>query len=599
MENVFSGLSLILVVATAVALIMRLIGQPMIIGHIITGILVGPAVFDLISDPETFKNFSHIGVALLLFIIGLGLNPKVVKEVGRVVGMAGASTIFVTALLGWFGGKALGLSSTAALILGISLSFSSTIVVLKLLADKREQTRLYGKIAIGMTLIEDIAATIALLFLSARDAGESFSILSLLLLAIKGIAVGYIMYQVSVRLLSKPSLQKTVANSQEFLFLSAISWGFGSAALFEKIGFSQEVGALFAGICLSGLPFAQEVSLRLKPLRDFFIVLFFITLGSQLHLENFSGMLPVVIFGLIVVTFIKPFIGLVTVSVLGYTKQTSFKAAAMLGQAGEFSIIFVSLAIAQGSANPELLTAVTVVSLISIASSTYIITYLNPIYQRLEKYLQRFERDRPHPEHEHRRRYDLVLFGYQKGGHEFLRVFQELKKPYVVIDYDPEMIEAMEHKKIHCLYGDAADPEFLEEIGVENAKLVVSVISDRTTTDLLLEYLDRKNPDTAVICMGDTPKHAEELYERGASYVMLPHYIGSEKISSFVKKSRLSKNEFSKYRDKHIEHLKKRDDGIDELRAASAEHHKKLGHTILDSVETIANTKVKIKPTKT
>ncbi len=594
MENVFSGLSLILVLATLISLGMRLIGQPMIIGHIITGILVGPAAFNLISDPETFKNFSEIGVALLLFIIGLGLNPKVVKEVGKVVGTSGAMTIFVTAMLGWFGGKALGLSSTEALILGVALSFSSTIVVLKLLADKREQSRLYGKIAIGMTLIEDIAATIALLFLAAKDSGESFSVTSLLFLAIKGIAIGYIMYQISAKLLTKRILQRTVAGSQEFLFLSAISWGFGSAALFEAIGFSQEVGALFAGICLSSLPFAGEVSLRLKPLRDFFIVLFFITLGSQLHLEDFGGMLPVVLFGLFVVIVLKPFIGLLTVSAMGYTKQTSFKSSAMLGQAGEFSIIFVALAIGQGIAGKELLTAITIISLLSIASSTYIITYLNPIYMRLEKFLQRIERNKPRPEHEHRQKYDLVLFGYQKGGHEFLRVFQELKKSYVVVDYDPEMIEAMEHKKIHCLYGDAADPEFLEEISVEDAKLVVSVISDRITTDLLLEYIDRKNPDTAVICMGDTPKHAEELYEHGASYVMLPNYIGSEKISSFVKRTKLSKNEFSKYRDKHIEHLKKRDDGIDEMRQANAEHHKKLGHSIVENVAALA----KVKPSK-
>lgn len=599
MEHTFTGLSLVLVLATAISLIMRLIGQPMIIGHILTGILVGPAVLDLIKDPETFHDFSEIGVALLLFIIGLGLNPKVVKEVGKVVGIAGASTIFITALIGWFGGRALGLSSTASLVLGIALSFSSTIVVLKMLADKREQFRLYGKIAIGMTLVEDIAATVALLFLAAKDNGESLSIMSLIFLAIKGVAIGYLMYQVSIKLLTKPVLQKTVANSQEFLFLSAISWGFGSAVLFDKIGFSHEVGALFAGICLSGLAFAQEVSLRLKPLRDFFIVVFFITLGSQLHLEDFGGMIPLILFGLFMVIVIKPFIGLAVVSLLGYTKQTSFKASAMLGQAGEFSIIFISLALAQGVLEKEVLTAITVIALVSIASSTYIITYLNPIYIRLEKVLQRFERDKPHPEHEHRQKYDLVLFGYQKGGHEFLRVFQELKKSYVVVDYDPEMIEAMEHKKIHCIYGDAADPEFLEEVGIENAKLVVSVISDRITTDLLLEYLDRKNPDVAVICMGDTPKHAEDLYERGASYVMLPHYIGSEKISSFVKRTKLSKNEFTKYRDKHIEHLKNRDDGIDELRAENAEHHKKLGHTILDSVETLANTKVKIKPNKT
>jgi len=591
-DNVFTGLSLILVLATAIALIMRLIGQPLIIGHIITGILVGPAAFNLITSPETFQSFSEIGVALLLFIIGLGLNPKVIKEVGKVVGVAGASTIISTAIIGWVGGQLMGLSSSEALILGVAFSFSSTIVVLKLLSDKRETQRLYGKIAIGMTLVEDIAAAVVILLLIARDEAGGFALGALIFLAFKGLLAGLIIYQFSQKVLILPSLQKTVANSQEFLFLSAISWGFGIAVLFEQIGFSQEVGALFAGICLASLPYAQEVSSRLRPLRDFFIVLFFITLGSQLHLDAVGEMLPVILMGLAVVVLLKPLVALIIVSLAGYTKQTSFKAAAMLGQAGEFSIIFIGLALSRNLISEQLLTAMTVIALVSIATSTYIITYLDKIYKRLEEQLQIFERDKARPDADRKKRYDLVLFGYQKGGHEFLRAFVQLKRPYVVVDYDPEMIEVMEHKKIHCIFGDAADPELLEEIGLENAKLIVSVMSDRNTNMLVLDWLNHHNPDAAFICMADTPKEATELYELGASYVMLPHFIGSEKVSSFVRRSRLSKTEFDAYRQKHIEHLKSHDNILDE--PARPKNHKKLGHTIVENIAELT----KVKSTK-
>lgn len=592
MDNVFTGLSLILVLATAIALIMRLIGQPLIIGHIITGILVGPAAFDLITSPETFQSFSQIGVALLLFIIGLGLNPRVIKEVGRVVGIAGISTIVSTAIIGWAGGQLLGLGSSEALVFGVALSFSSTIVVLKLLIDKRENQRLYGKIAIGMTLVEDIAAAVVILLLIARDEGGGFAVGALLFLAFKGLLVGLVIYQISQRVLTLPRMQKTIAGSSEFLFLSAISWGFGIAVLFDLIGFSQEVGALFAGICLASLPYAQEISSRLRPLRDFFIVLFFITLGSQLHLDAIGEMFPIIMMGLAVVVLLKPIVALIIVSLAGYTKQTSFKAAAMLGQAGEFSIIFIALAISRDLLSDQLLTAITVVALVSIATSTYIITYLDKIYKRLESYLQFFERDKARPDADQRKRYDLVLFGYQKGGHEFLRAFQQLKRPYVVVDYDPEMIEAMEHKKIHCIFGDATDPELLEEIGLDNAKLIVSVMSGRDTNVLILDWVNNHNPDTAFICMADTPKEATELYDMGASYVMLPHFIGSEKVSSFVRRSRLSKSEFDKYREKHIEHLKNHKDILAE--SIDVGHHKKLGHTIVENVAAL--TKVKPKP---
>jgi Kef-type K+ transport system membrane component KefB/Trk K+ transport system NAD-binding subunit len=588
MDSIFFGLSIILVIATLVALIMRLIGQPLIIGHIITGILVGPAVLNLITSPETFHSFSEIGVALLLFIIGLGLNPRAIKEVGSVVGIAGISTIISTAIIGWLGSKLLGFGAMESLLFGIALAFSSTIVVLKLLSDKREQHRLYAKIAIGMTLIEDIAATVALLFLTAKGENKAFAIGTLIFLISKGLIVGFTMYQVSSKVL--PKLQKTVADSQEFLFLSAISWGFGSAALFEKIGLSQEVGALFAGICLSTLPFAQEVSSRLRPLRDFFIVLFFITLGSQLHLTAISDTLPLIFLGIAVVVIIKPLVALVIVSLLGYTKQTSFKASAMLGQAGEFSIIFMVLAVSRNLASESILTAITVVALVSIASSTYIITYLETIYKRLEAYLEVFEKGgQASREVEHVRKYDLILFGYQKGGHEFLRVFQQLKKPYLVVDYDPEMIEAMEHKKIHCLYGDATDPELLEEAGLSKAKLVVSMISDQTTTEFLLDYLDKHNPKAAIICMGDTPKEAAKLYEKGASYVMLPHYIGSEKISSFVKRSGLSKTEFNRLREKHIEHMETHKDDVAE--AVNDKHTRKFGRAVVENVASLRKIK--------
>lgn len=590
MDNVFTGLSLILIIATAISLLMRAIGQPLIIGHIITGILVGPAAFDLITSPETFQSFSEIGVALLLFIIGLGLNPKVIKEVGRVVGIAGISTIISTAIIGWAGGQLLGLSAGESLLFGVALSFSSTIVVLKLLSDKHEQGRLYGKIAIGMTLVEDIAAAVVILLLTARGEGSGFAIGALIFLALKGLLTGYILYQVSQRVLTLPRFQKIIAGSQEFLFLSAISWGFGAAVLFEQIGFSQEIGALFAGICLASLPYAQEVGSRLRPLRDFFIVLFFITLGSQLHLGAIGEMLPIILMGLAVVVLLKPIVALMIVSIAGYTKQTSFKSAAMLGQAGEFSIIFIALAVSRDLVDDSILTAVTVVALISIASSTYIITYLDKLYKKLENYLQHFERDKARPETEHRKRYDLVLFGYQKGGHEFLRAFQHLKRPYVVVDYDPEMIEAMEHKKIHCVYGDAADPDLLEEIGLDNAKLIVSMISDRPTTEFLLDYVNTHNPQAAFICMADTPKQAADLYEKGASYVMLPHYIGSEKVSSFVRRSRLSKTEFDKYKQKHLEHLESHKDILAEPFKAEVEH-KKLGRTIVENVAAL--TKVK------
>jgi voltage-gated potassium channel Kch len=166
-----------------------------------------------------------------------------------------------------------------------------------------------------------------------------------------------------------------------------------------------------------------------------------------------------------------------------------------------------------------------------------------------------FESRKTHFEQESRHHYDLVLFGYQKGGHEFVSVFKALKKKYIVIDYDPDVIDVLKHRKIEYLYGDAMDIELLEEAGLDKAKLIVSTISDHETNKFLMHLLKKINPHAVVILHGETVREAAELYDEGASYVIIPHYIGSEKIGSFIKKSGLKKSEFKKYREKHLAYL--------------------------------------------
>lgn len=551
-QSIFAELSIIIALAAGVAFIMRVIRQPLIIGHIITGIIVGPTVLHLVKSPDTIEIFASIGIALLLFIIGLGLNPQVIKEVGRVAGITGFVQVVLTALFAFASGLLLGLSTTEAIFLGVALSFSSTIIILKLLSDKKEQSRLYGKISVGMLLIQDILATVALLFVTAQSGG-GFSGNQLMVLVSKGLVIGIPLLFIGNSVL--PRMHKLIAGSQEFLFLFAIGWGFGTAALFEMAGFSLEIGALLAGIALASLPYTQEISARLRPLRDFFIVVFFIALGTRLNFDTFGQLLPTIIVSCLIVIVLKPLIVLTIMGLLGYTKRTSFKAAIALGQVSEFSLVFVILGNKQGLIGNNLVSIITIVALISIATSTYLIIYAEKLFVVFERYLGMFERRKVHFEQESTHHYDLVLFGYQRGGHEFLKVFRDLKKRYIVIDYDPEVIDTLEYRKIDYLYGDATDIELLEEAGLDKSKLVVSTITDHETNVFLVNLLEKINPRAVMICHCDTVAQAEELYQKGAAYVMMPHYIGSEKIGAFIRKSGLKKSEFKRYRDKHLAYL--------------------------------------------
>jgi len=551
-QNLFAELSLIIAVGAGIAIIMRSLKQPLIIGHILTGIIVGPSVLHLVKSTETIEVFSTIGIALLLFIIGLGLNPKVIKEVGKVATLGGIVQVVLITLFAWGSGSLLGLNRMDSIFFGVALSFSSTIIILKLLSDLKEQSRLYGKVSTGMLIVQDVLATIALLFVTSQDTG-SFSPSELGLLALKGLSIALPLILIGNFVL--PKLSKQIAGSQEVLFLFALGWGFGSAALFERAGFSIEIGALLAGVALASLPYTHEISARLRPLRDFFIVVFFIALGTRLTFQDFGSIVPAILVATGIVIVIKPLLIMFIMGIMGYTKRTSFKTAVTMAQISEFSLVFVIVGNRNGLISSNLVSITTMVALVTITISSYLIIYSEKIYTLLKTPLSIFEKRKVRGEHETRQRSELILFGYQKGGHDFLKVFQSLGKRYVVIDYDPAVIEILENHKFPYLYGDATDSELLIEAGAATAKLIVSTISTHETNVFLSKLMADINPEAVVILHADSVQEAAELYTLGASYVVLPHYIGSERIGSFIRKNGLKKSEFKKYRDKHLLYL--------------------------------------------
>lgn len=547
-QSIFFQLSLVLALAASVSVVTRLLKQPPIIGYIASGFVVGPALLNVIHAKEAFDSFSQIGICLLLFMIGLGLNVNVIKNMGK-------SAVFTFSLIilglggaGYGVSLLLGFTVQESLLIATSLLFSSTIIVVKVLTDKKGQSRLYGQLAIGIVLLDDIVATLALLFVSAQASGSGLSDFGGLVLKGLGIAAAL----TAVGALIMPRLTKFFASSQELLFLFSLAWTFGVASAFYWAGFSIEVGALFAGVALAHLPYAQEMGTRLKPLRDFFIILFFVGLGVHLGLDRIGpALLPAIVIAALVM-MLKPLITLVGLGLLGYTKQTSFKASIHLSQISEFSIILIVLAASTGIASSHVVTVMTLVALITILLSTYLMKYDNKLYRLLQTRLSIFERAETKRELKALKHYPLVLIGYHKGGHEFVRTFRGMKKGYVVIDFDPEVIEELEQQNINHIYGDATDLELLEEIGVHRSELVVSTIADTETNLLLAEHITGRNKDALFICHASSFDAAEKLYEKGAAYVILPHFIGSEQISAFIRRNGSDKKAFHKYRQEHL-----------------------------------------------
>jgi Kef-type K+ transport system membrane component KefB len=449
------------------------------------------------------------------------------------------------------------LGTIASLFVAVALTFSSTIIILKLLSDKGDIHSLYGKVAIGFLLVQDIIATIILLIATAysQNAGGDITA-TMLLTLLKGTALIIVIFSLSNYLL--PKLSKFVASSQELLFLFSISWALSMATLFHYIGFSVEIGALVAGVSLSMTPYAFEIGSRMRPLRDFFILIFFILLGSQMVLTNISAIIfPAIILSLFVLIG-NPIIVIIIMNLLGFSKRTGFQAGLTVAQISEFSLILATLGFEIGSLSKDQLSLVTLIGLFTIAGSTYLILYSDFLYKKFERYLSFLELKKNRRESSKDKDIDAVLFGYRRVGVDFVKVFNKLSLNFLVVDFDPESIKNLDQQGIEYRYGDAKDVEFLEELPLKKLRCAVTTIPEFETNLLLVKKIRSINKRAVIVVIAQTKEESLLLYQVGASYVVIPHYIGAKHATQILIENGLDYASYKSLRNKHVNFLEKR-----------------------------------------
>lgn len=555
--DIFIELSLIVFITTVVAALMRALKQPLVVGYILSGIIVGPFVLNLLQSFGHLELLAKIGVAILLFIVGLNLNPETIKDTGKISLLTGLGQVVFTSVIGFLIVQALGFDFRTALYIAVALTFSSTIIILKLLSDKGDLDKLYGKIAIGFLLVQDLVAVLILLSVSVLG-GEAAGATFLALLG-KGAVATALLYIISKYIL--PRLSYYLAGSAELLFLFSVAWGLGLASLFYYLGFTIEIGALIAGVTLSVSSYTDEISSRLKPLRDFFIVLFFVLLGSQLALADISGLaVPVaVLSGFVLIG--NPLIVLILMNLLGYRTRTAWLAGLTVAQISEFSLILMALGLTLGQVSQSAVALVTLVGIITIAGSTYLILYAEAIYNRLKGALKIFTwRRRAHREPPTGTGgADMIIFGYDRVGYDFVQAAKTIKASYLVVDLNPRSIARLQAAKIPFCFGDADDVEFLEEISVKDAKIIVSTIPDFKTNRLLVKYYRRANSTGIISVISHNIKEARALYRAGASYVIMPHYLGAQAAAGLIARHGFDAKHFSIVRKEHLAALERRE----------------------------------------
>lgn len=551
----FYELSLILVAVTIISGVVKLLKQPLIIGYILTGLILGPYVLGVFKSSESVSIFSEMGIAILLFVVGLHLNPKELKYYGNKILILGFGQIFITAILGYLLALRFNFSLIASLYIALGVTFSSTIVVLKLISDKKELERLYGKIDIAVLLLQDIMAALVLIFLGSFSQGTNS--LYILELVIKGLGLTLGMTLVTTYIL--PKLASFFAKSQEYLFLFSLAWGFGIASLFHELGFSIEIGALIAGVALSVTPYNQEISTRLRPLRDFFTVIFFIYLGSKIVLSALGSVIvPTVVFFFFIV-LVKPLIIMILGGLLGYTKRTYFLSGTSLAQISEFSMILALVGIKNGHLDEGGLSMLTFLGMFSILISSYYINYSEKLYLSLVDFIKIFEKKKTlEKEISRAKSYDVILFGCNRVGYDFIRIFKKLGKAFLAVDFDPDVIKNLSKSGVNCIYGDAEDSDFLEELPLEKSKLIVSTIPDFEINSFMLHKIREKSEEIIVILLSYDIEEAVKLYELGATYVVLPHFIGGEYAASLAESAGFDIKKLHLKRNRHIDYLKER-----------------------------------------
>lgn len=546
----FFELTALLSLAAIMGFIGLLLRQPMIVSFIAVGIIAGPSALGIMQSEDQVKLLAELGIAVLLFLVGLKLDLKLIRTMGPVALATGLGQVFFTSAFGFGIGLALGLDIVTASYVAVALTFSSTIIIVKLLSDKREVDSLHGRIAIGFLIVQDLVVVFAMIVLSAIGMGhgnEDSSILMQIgtvglygLLMLTGVGL-------FIRFLATPLMEK-IARSPELLVTFAIAWAALLAALGSYLGLSKELGGLLAGIALASTHYREAIIARLSALRDFLLLFFFIALGSQLDLGLLGNQLiPALIFSAFVLIG-NPMIVLAIMGAMGYRKRTGFLAGLTVAQISEFSIIFMAMGLTLGHVTTEALGLVTLVGLITISLSVYMITYSHRLYRFLEPVLAPFERRNPSREISHEdtslehQNYDIVLFGIGRYGKTMAHYFDRAEMRVLAVDFNPDEVRKWRQKGKAIIYGDACDPAFISTLPLHGVKWVVSAmpqhdlgVTHKDPRLILIDELKDIGFDGGIAISTQQPDDVEKLRKKGADIVLLPYHDAAEQAVSRIK----------------------------------------------------------------
>lgn len=527
----FRNLGTIIVAAAVLVMLGRAVRMPAIVVYLVAGVLIGPLLGWVEMSPK-LQMISEKGIALLLFLVGLELSFSKIRDVGKVALFAGIGQVVFTAAGGFVLCHFLGFNPMEGLFLATALTFSSTVVVVKLLDEKGELDGLYGRIAVGIFLVQDLVVIVILTFLAGL--GEGGELNAMEMLAGFGRAFGGMVLLLVLSLLASrwllPRPFHWAARSPKMMLVWALSWCFLLVQTAHAFGLSLEVGAFLAGLSLAQLPYNENLRRRVHPLMNLFIAVFFVSLGVRMDAAGAAAnWWPTLVLAMFVLIG-NPLIFIIIISRMGYSRRTSFLTSVTVAQISEFSFIFAGMGVSRGLIGGDILSITALVGVVTIAVSAYMILYNHQLYEwcrRTGLLDWRFltgSGDDEKPEqgaHDERWSGHVIVVGMNTLGREIVKRLHEKGEKVLAVDTDPRKLAGLPGRQ---LLGSVEYLSVLQEAGLERARLLVSALRIEETNDLLAYRCQAAGVPSAIQAVDMSV--TDSLLDLGVDYLMIPKVDG-------------------------------------------------------------------------
>lgn len=522
--------AILIVTATIFVIIARKTKQPPLVAYIFTGVALGPVALNIVTETASIELFSKLGLGFLLFLLGLEMKIKDIRKILKpIIRISILQTIMQTALA-FIVAYLLGFPLMHTTIIALCTVFGATPVIVKVLADQNKIKTLPGRINVGVLIIQDIILVIYLaLFSTGTLTDPSIIGYTLLRVFLMIGLIGILVVITSKYLLS--GLFGRVAENKHAFFIIGITWAFAFITLGHVLGVSIEVGAFLAGLGLGQIPFHKELQERTRPLTNFFLVIFFASIGLQLTTQSLFAYWKEAVITSAVLMIGNFLIMFYLIDREKFTPRTSFLGSINMTQVSEFSLVVGGIAIVQGYIPADLLGYFSLMALITMTLSTYLITYNEKIYERVKHIFERFEsEDKKDVEMETLENHALIV-GYNETADKIIPTLREHFEQIGVVDKKIKNVEKLEEKNLKYIFGDFKHEEIQREMGLREADLIISFAKEDQVNKEILRKCKEKS---IVFIESESPEESEEYYDMGADYIIRKNILTAEKIKGYL-----------------------------------------------------------------